>query len=55
MVEPSGTRAVRSWTAPHDVYVDGVLHPAGARFTTSATRGAAWVSAERPVQTRTTR
>jgi hypothetical protein len=55
MVEPGGARALRSWTAPHDVYVDGKLHPAGARFTTAAPRGAAWVSAEHPVQTSKTR
>jgi len=55
MAEPGATGTARSWTAPHDVYVDGVLHPAGARFTTVAPRGAAWVAAEGPVRSRAAR
>ena len=55
MAEPAAARAVPSWTAPHDVYVDGVLHPAGVCFTTAAPRGAAWVPAEDPARSRATR
>jgi len=55
MAESAATGTARSWTAPHDVYVDGVLHPAGARFTTAAPRGAAWVAAEGPVRSRAAR
>jgi hypothetical protein len=55
MAEPVGARTARSWTASHDVYVDGVLHPAGVRFTTVAPRGATWVAAEGPVRSRVTR
>jgi len=55
MAEPGEARAARSWTAPHEVYVDGVLHPAGVRFTTAAPRGAAWLSSDSPVQARPTR
>ncbi|MES2043592.1 MAG: hypothetical protein V4475_06930 [Pseudomonadota bacterium] len=55
MAEPGGARAARSWTAPHDVYVDGVLHPAGVRFTTAAPRGAAWMPADTTTRLRTER
>jgi hypothetical protein len=47
--------SAQRWTAPHDVYVDGVLHPAGVYFTTVAPRGAAWVATEGPVRSRVTR
>jgi len=55
MAEPAAARAVPSWTAPHDVYVDGVLHPAGVRFTTAAPPGAAWVPADTATRSRATR
>ena len=55
MAESTGARAAQSWTAPHDVYVDGVLHPAGICFTTAAPRGAAWVPADGPVRSRAVR
>jgi hypothetical protein len=55
MAEPVAAGTARSWTAPHDVYVDGVLHPTGARFTTIAPRGVAWVAAEGPVRSRAAR
>lgn len=55
MAEAAAAPAARSWTAPHDVYVEGVLHPAGTRFTTAAPRGLAWVPADGAARSRTTR
>lgn len=55
MAEPGGARGAQSWTAPHEVYADGVLYPAGVRFTTAAPRGAAWVPADTAARLRTER
>ena len=55
MAEGDGAHTARSWTAPHDVYVDGVLHPAGVRFTTAAPRGVAWVPADTDTRSRVAR
>ncbi len=34
--------AAKTYTAPHPVYVNGLLTPEGEQFTTSAVKGALW-------------